>query len=169
MYCEGALAKHVTSVNAGGVTTGVDSHCPCGIVQETVVSRDPNNLFTEEGNSAIIGRAIMAPSAVDNTKQAELGSLKLEYLMERPPRTREEALTIRDDAMGNPLYRGTLVSEDDEAICIYIPIATVKAGVKVRKRERGPTSDARDHSGASLFDTGALSKRVASALQRVEH
>ena len=84
--------------------------------------QDPNNLFDENGNSAIIGKEIISPSRVDNIKQADLGSLKLEYLMERPPATRNDALIIRDDAMGNPLYSGTLVAEDEKAICIYIPI-----------------------------------------------
>ena len=83
---------------------------------------DPNRLFDDDGNSAIIAREIISPSVVDNIKQAGLGSLKLEYLMENPPQTREEALIIRDDAMGNPLYSGTLVAEDEKAICIYIPI-----------------------------------------------
>ncbi len=83
---------------------------------------DPNGLFDEEGHSAIIARELISPSVVDNIKQAEFGSLKLEYLMEAPPATREEALTIRDDAMGNPLYKGTLVAEDGKAIALYIPI-----------------------------------------------
>jgi len=83
---------------------------------------DPNRLFDEEDYSAIIDHEIISPSVVDNLKQAELGSLKMEYLMETPPTTRGEALRIRDDAMNNPLYRGTLVSEDGKAICLYIPI-----------------------------------------------
>ena len=41
---------------------------------------DNNRLFDDEGNSAIIGREIISPSVVDNIKQADLGSLKLEYL-----------------------------------------------------------------------------------------
>ena len=48
---------------------------------------------------AIIGREVIAPSVVDNIKQADVGSLKLEYLMENVPSTREEALAIRDDAV----------------------------------------------------------------------
>jgi len=83
---------------------------------------DPNRLFDDGGDSAIIAREIISPSVVDNIKQADLGSLKLEYLMEEAPTTREEAIEIRDDAMGNPLYSGTLVSEDEKAVCIYIPI-----------------------------------------------
>ncbi len=87
-----------------------------------IFGHDPNKLFDGEGNSAIISREIISPSVVDNIKQADSGSLKLEYLMEHPPSSREEALTIRDDAMSNPLYSGTLVAEDEKAICIYIPI-----------------------------------------------
>ncbi len=71
-----------------------------------VFRHDPNNLFDEEGNSAIISREIISPSTVDNIRQADLGSLKLEYLMEHPPGSREEALAMRADAMSNPLYNG---------------------------------------------------------------
>lgn len=83
---------------------------------------DPNGLFDEDGRSVIISREIISPSVVDNIKQADFGSLKLEYLMESAPSTRDEAITIRADAMNNPLYSGTLVSENGKAICIYIPI-----------------------------------------------
>jgi predicted RND superfamily exporter protein len=85
--------------------------------------QDPNRLFTTNGESAVIGREFIGPSVVDNIKQAGLGSLKIEYLMEHAPRTREEALEVKRDAMGNPLYNGTLVSEDGKAICLYIPLA----------------------------------------------
>jgi len=87
-----------------------------------VFNHNPNDLFDAEGNSAIVERELMAPSVVDNIKQAGLGSLKLEYLMENPPRTEQEARQIAEDAMSNPLFRGTLVSEDRKAVCLYIPI-----------------------------------------------
>ena len=106
-----------------------------------VFRHDLNDLFDENGNSAIIGREIISPSRVDNIKQAELGSLKMEYLMERPPVTREEALVIRDDAMGNPLYSGTLVAEDEKAICIYIPIIEKTFSYNVANLVRQLTMD----------------------------
>lgn len=89
----------------------------------------------------IIGRELIAPSQVDNIKQAELGSLKLEYLMEAPPSTREEALVIRDDAMGNPLYSGTLVSEDQRAIALYIPITEKRFSYNVANLVQTLTAD----------------------------
>jgi len=85
-------------------------------------NHQPNRLFNDQGQSVIIGRELISPSVVDNIKQADLGSLKLEYLMEQAPKTQAEAQIIRDDAMNNPLYAGTLVSEDEKAICLYIPI-----------------------------------------------
>ncbi len=87
-----------------------------------ILSLRPQNLFDENGDSAIIKAELISPSVVDNIKQAEHGALKIEYLMEQPPATRDEALAIRDDAMNNPIYKGTLVSEDEKAIALYIPI-----------------------------------------------
>lgn len=87
-----------------------------------VFGNDVNRLFDDAGNSAIIAPEIISPSVVDNIKQADRGQLAIEYLMEEAPTTREEALAIRYDAMNNPLYKGTLVAEDGEAIALYIPI-----------------------------------------------
>jgi len=111
-------------VSAAGTDQQIDLR-PEGLRQRAlnvVFRHDPNRLLTKDGESAIISREVIAPSVVDNLKQAELGSLKQEYLMVKPPKTREEARVIRDDAMGNPLYKGTLVSEDGKAICLYVPI-----------------------------------------------
>lgn len=85
-------------------------------------SKDPEKLFSETGESAIIGREVISPSVVDSIKQAELGQLKIEYLMEHVPANQEEANSLRDEALANPLYRGTLVSDDGRALAVYIPI-----------------------------------------------
>ena len=111
----------------------------------TVFMHDPNRLFDVEGNSAIIGRELISPSVVDNIKQAEMGSLKLEYLMEHVPTTREEAQVIRYDAMNNPLYKGTLVSEDEKAVCIYIPIIEKPYSYNVAALVRALTKDWEGH------------------------
>ncbi len=102
---------------------------------------NPNNLFNENGESVIISREIISPSVVDNIKQDKLHSLKIEYLMENPPHTREEALAIRDDAMNNPLYKGTLVSEDEKAIILYLPIEQKKYSYNVASLVRELTKD----------------------------
>jgi predicted RND superfamily exporter protein len=104
-------------------------------------SHDPNRLFDDRGQSVIIGQELIAPSVVDNLTQAQLGSLKLEYLMEKPPATRAESMKIRKDAMGNPLYAGTLVAEDEKAICLYLPIKDKTFSYNVANLVRTLTAD----------------------------
>ncbi|OEU75567.1 MAG: hypothetical protein BA874_07665 [Desulfuromonadales bacterium C00003068] len=106
-----------------------------------IFSHEANSLFDEQGHSVIIGHEMMAPSVVDNIKQSEMGSLKIEYLMENPPQTAAQALQIRDDAMNNPLYQGTLVSEDEKAACLYIPIVAKPYSYNVARLVRALTAD----------------------------
>ena len=129
-----------------------------------IFGNDVNHLFDDDGNSAIVKAELISPAVVDNIKQAEHGALKIEYLMEQPPATRDEALTIRDDAMNNPLYKGTLVSEDEKAIAIYIPIiGKIRAhrGFRPSPRFAVPFSHCLNHSRWSLFDFVKLCLRLA--------
>ena len=115
-------------------------------------NQNPNRLFDDKGDSAIIDREIISPSVVDNIKQADLGSLRIEYLMEKPPQDREQALVIRHDAMNNPLYQGTLVSEDAKAICLYIPITKKSYSYNVANLVRHLTADW--HGDDQVYITG---------------
>ncbi|HKJ04707.1 MAG TPA: MMPL family transporter, partial [Geopsychrobacteraceae bacterium] len=110
-------------------------------VLNVAFNHQPNRLFDEQGQSVIIGRELIAPSVVDNIKQADLGSLKLEYLMEHAPTSQAEANDIRNDAMNNPLYAGTLVSEDEKAISLYIPISKKIYSFNVASLVRNLTAD----------------------------
>lgn len=82
----------------------------------------------------VVTQDFIAPSTVDNIEQAGLGQVRFEWLMKEPPTTREEALKIRDNAMSNPLLKGTLVSEDGKALCIYIPITSKDFAYNVREQ-----------------------------------
>ncbi len=106
-----------------------------------VFGNDVNRLFDEDGKSAIIATEIISPSVVDNIKQADRGQLAIEYLMEEPPKTREEALAIRKDAMDNPLYKDTLVAQDGKAIALYIPITAKTYSYNVANLIENLTAD----------------------------
>ncbi|MFB0524242.1 MAG: MMPL family transporter, partial [Phycisphaerae bacterium] len=67
---------------------------------------------------------LLAPSTVDHIGQGGPGVVKFEWLMQRPPQTQDEALEIRNKAMSNPLLKGTVVSEDGKAICLYLPLTS---------------------------------------------
>ena len=72
----------------------------------------------------VVSRDIMAPGNVDTIIQDGLGQIRFEWLMKEPPKTRDEALMVREHAMNNPLLKGTLVAEDGKAIGIYLPITS---------------------------------------------
>jgi len=67
---------------------------------------------------------LLAPSTVDHIGQGGPGVITFEWLMKKPPANESEALEIRDKAMSNPMLRGTLISEDGKAICLYLPLTS---------------------------------------------
>jgi len=87
--------------------------------------KDPNE---EVG---IVEVDLLAPSTVDYIGQGGPGVVKFEWLMQRPPQTQDEALEIRDKAMSNPLLKGTVISEDGKAICLYLPLTSKDLSHKV--------------------------------------
>ncbi len=84
--------------------------------------QNPERLFEADGSPAIIKEEIIAPSVVDTINQLESGMLDVRFLMQNVPQTQAEADALFVEAIGNPLYRNTMVSEDRKALGIYIPI-----------------------------------------------
>jgi hypothetical protein len=82
----------------------------------------------------VVSREVIAPGNVDSIEQAGLGQVSFSWLMPEAPETREAALKIRDSAMANPLFRGTMVSEDGKALCIYLPLTAKDFAYQVRER-----------------------------------
>ena len=79
-------------------------------------AEDPNEQV------GVIEVDLLAPSTVDHIGQGGPGVVTFEWLMKKPPATNAEALDIRDKAMSNPLLKGTLISENGKAICLYLPL-----------------------------------------------
>jgi len=75
-------------------------------------------------NEGVVEVDLMAPSLVDHISQGGPGVVKFEWLMAQPPTTEAEALAVRDKAMSNPLLKGTIVSENGKALCIYLPVTS---------------------------------------------
>ncbi len=82
----------------------------------------------------VIARDIIAPSTVDNIESTGVGNLRFEWLMRRPPQTREGALRVRDMALNIPFLRGTMVSEDGQALAIYLPLSSKDVSYRVYSR-----------------------------------
>ena len=79
---------------------------------------------TEDPNQqmGVIEVDLLAPSTVDHIGQGGPGVVTFEWLMSKPPATNAEALEVRDKAMSNPMLKGTLISEDGKAVCLYLPL-----------------------------------------------
>lgn len=83
--------------------------------------------------AGVITADIIAPSEVDHIEQGGPGVVKFAWLMHKPPTTREEALSIRDKVLSNPILKGTLVSEDGLALCLYFPLTSKDQSYRVYK------------------------------------
>lgn len=73
-------------------------------------------------SSGVIEADMIAPSLVDHMSQDGPGTIRFDWLMSRPPQTREEARAIRDKALSNPMLKDKMVSKDGKALCIYLPL-----------------------------------------------
>ncbi|MGD2095407.1 MAG: MMPL family transporter [Phycisphaerales bacterium] len=74
---------------------------------------------------------LLAPSTVDHIGQGGPGVVTFEWLMKKPPATDAEALEIKNKAMSNPLLKGTLISEDGKAVCLYLPLTSKDLSYRV--------------------------------------
>ncbi len=88
----------------------------------------------DDPDRRVVTRNVIAPGTVDSIDQAGPGQIRFEWLMPSPPRTKEDALKIRDRALSNPLLKGTMVSEDGQTVAIYLPITYKDFAYHVRAR-----------------------------------
>ena len=87
-----------------------------------------------EKQIGVVAADLLAPSTVDHIGQGGPGEVRFEWLMKKPPATQAEALDIRDKAMSNPLLKGTLISEDGKAVCLYLPLTNKDLSYRVYSR-----------------------------------
>ena len=80
----------------------------------------------------VISIDIIAPSTVDNIEQGGLGSVNFSWLMPSPPTDDAAALTVLKRAQKIPFLNGTLVSEDGQALALYLPITKKDLSYQIR-------------------------------------
>ena len=145
---------------------------------KTLVWQEPS----EEGETAltvgVIEADVIAPSTVDNIEQAGPGAVSFEWLMSKPPETDAEALAVRDNAFRIPFLKGTLVSDDGKAICLYLPLTSKDLSYRVyaKLQEKIATLSgdeeyhitglpvAEDTFGVEMFKQMAISAPVAMVI-----
>lgn len=70
----------------------------------------------------VISADLMSISTVDNITQSEPGTIRFEWMMDKPPSTLDESIQIRDHLARLPLLQDTLASTNGKAAAIYVPI-----------------------------------------------
>lgn len=128
------------------------------IVVGVINKKDPNGVFNPQSlkniydlgeyarkitwedkdgqQEGVISTEIISPSNVDNIEQAGLGTVRFEWLMKEPPKTKEDALGIYKKAANLPFLNNTLVSGDGKAIALYIPITSKNISYTVANKLR---------------------------------
>ena len=158
-----------------------------GIVDETnadgvfnVATLEKIYNITEEIKNikGVIANEIIAPSTKDNIEQAGIGTVRFNWLMEKPPKTKEEALKIREYAENHPMFRNSVVSTNGKALALYIPIEKKSMSYEISQKikqivGRFPGEEqyyvtglpvAEDQFGVEMFKQMAVSAPLAGLI-----
>ena len=111
-----------------------------------------NTPGAEEG-SGIITADIIAPSTVDNIEQAGLGAVSFNWLMDGPPENDSQAAAIAQKAAHIPLLENTLVSNQQKALALYIPITSKDLSYKLAEEIRAEVAS---HSSGNVYHITGL-------------
>ena len=153
----------------------VNNDNPDGVFNVTTLSNIYKITNEIKKIKGVIPAEIIAPSTKDNIEQAGIGTVRFNWLMEKPPQTRKSALHIRDEAQDHPMFYGTLVSEDGKALALYIPIERKDLSYEISQKIKAivnkyPSKDeyhftglpiANDQFGTEMFKQMAVSAPLA--------
>jgi len=112
-----------------------------GVFNIETLSKIYNITKKIEKIDGVISYELISPATKDDIEPAGLGTVRFKWLMREPPKTKKEALHIRDRVMANPVFYGTLVSEDGKALCIYVPIKKKDMSYRISRQIRKIVSE----------------------------
>ncbi|MDD4294519.1 MAG: efflux RND transporter permease subunit [Candidatus Omnitrophica bacterium] len=128
--------------------------------------------------NGVISKEIISPSTKDNIRQGGIGEVVFEWLMKKPITTQSEADLIREEMLDNPMFKGTILSQDAKALCLYVPIERKDMSYRISNEIRNMLSDitgnekyyitglpvAEDTFGAEMFKQMAISAPLAGLI-----
>lgn len=91
------------------------------------------SILTMDG---VISADLMSISTVDNITQSAPGTIRFEWMMEKPPSSVEESQQIRSSLARLPLLQDTLASENGKAAAIYVPIIDKNQSYQIAQQIR---------------------------------
>lgn len=100
----------------------------------------------------VVSADLMSISTVDNITQTESGTIRFEWMMDKPPATLDESAKIRNYLARLPLLQDTLVSQNGKAAAIYVPIKDKNESFKIAEQIRANISQL--NGSADWYITG---------------
>lgn len=86
----------------------------------------------ENGNTeGVVSVELISPSTVDNIAQGGPGEVVFNWLMPDEIVNDIQALDVRDKANNQPILNGSLTSEDNNALALYIPLTSKDISYKI--------------------------------------
>ena len=115
----------------------------------------------------VIAYELISPSTKDDIEQGGIGTVSFKWLMGAPPYTKEDAAKISDRAMENPMFYGTIVSENGKALCIYVPITAKDQSYRISKDIRSITKEYKGDENYYITGDGTISEPSCSKSENV--
>lgn len=114
-----------------------------------LVSNDESGVFTPKlltdiyditetilSIEGVVSADVMSISTVDNITQAGPGTIRFEWMMDKPPQSLEESAQIQASLARLPLLQDTIVSINGKAAAIYVPIVDKNQSYKIAEQIR---------------------------------
>ena len=140
-----------------------------------IIAKVTDYVLSLEG---VIAQDVIAPSVVDNIEHQADGVISFSWLMKKPPTTIEQSQKIAKAIARLPLLNNTMVSSDNLAIAVYIPLKTKTISYEIAQKIRNYVEQfdsshqfyitglpvAEDQFGQEMFVQMAISAPLAGAM-----
>jgi predicted RND superfamily exporter protein len=131
-----------------------------------------------ESLDGVVSDDLMSLANVDNITQEGPGTIRFEWMMKQPPENNAEARYIQQQVEDLPLFYNTIVSGDNKAAAIYVPIESKDESYALAEQLRDKISTlesgddwhitglpvAEDQFGFEMFVQMGISAPLAAAV-----
>ncbi|MEO0856817.1 MAG: MMPL family transporter [Bacteroidota bacterium] len=109
---------------------------PSGVFNAETLTRVHALTRGIEAIDGVVAHEVLSLATVDDVRSDGEGVVRFDWMMDEPPSTDTEALAIQAAVQRQPVFLGTLVSEDRQAAAIYVPIVDKSESHRVAEEIR---------------------------------
>jgi predicted RND superfamily exporter protein len=131
----------------------VNEEHPDGVYNPETLARLHRLTRTAQETEGVVAHEVLSLATVDDVRSEGAGTVRFDWMMRDAPTSAAEAARIREATARQPMLRGTLVSEDDRAAALYVPLVDKAASHDVAAALRAE-ADQMGLGGDDLHLTG---------------